>query len=366
MDLRMTAMPAPYADPDAPRFESEEERWNAVARRDKQADGRFYYSVRTTGVYCRPSCAARLPRRENVRFYLSPREAEEAGFRACKRCRPNGPPPEKKRVQAIEGACRLIKESEEFPGLESLAHAAGMSRFHFHRTFKSVTGVTPRAFAAAERARRVRKELQRSKTVTEAIYGAGFNSNGRFYAASSEMLGMTPTRFRSGGKGVEIRFAFGESSLGLVLVAVSEKGVCAIFFGEDPEALRRDLERRFPQATLKGGDEDFAALVAKVVAFVEAPRRGLDLPLDLQGTAFERRVWQALREIPAGSTTSYRAIAERIGAPKAARAVARACAANRIAVAVPCHRVTRSDGSLSGYRWGVERKRLLIARESGG
>lgn len=356
-------MPALDAEPDIPRFESEEARWDAVARRDPRADGSFFYSVLTTGVYCRPSCAARRPRRENVRFHRSPREAEAAGFRPCRRCRPGGPPPEKARLQAIEAACRLIEESEEPPLLDRLAHAAGMSRFHFHRTFKSVTGVTPRAYAAAERARRVREELRRSKTVTEAIYGAGFNSNGRFYAASSQMLGMTPTRFRAGGKGVEMRFAFGRSSLGLVLVAASEKGVCAILFGDDPEGLRRDLEGRFPQATLKGGDKDFADLVAKVVAFVEAPRRGFDLPLDLQGTAFERRVWQALREIPAGSTTSYRALAERIGAPKAARAVGRACAANRIAVAVPCHRVTRSDGSLSGYRWGVERKRLLIARE---
>lgn len=359
-------MPAPFADDDRPRFESEEERWNAVLGRDPRADGFFLYSVRTTGVYCRPSCAARLPLRRNVRFHFSSREAEEAGFRACKRCRPNELPRDKERTRRIEAACRLIKESEEYPGLDALANAAGMSRFHFHRIFRSLTGVTPRAYGAAERARRVREELQRSKTVTEAIYGAGFNSNGRFYAAASQMLGMTPTRFRSGGKGVEIRFAFGRSSLGLVLVAASEKGVCAILFGEEREELRRDLGRRFPQAMLKSGDNDFANLVAAVVAFVEAPKRGLELSLDLQGTAFERRVWEALREIPAGSTTSYRAIAERIGKPTAARAVARACAANHLAVAVPCHRVIRSDGSVSGYRWGIELKRLLLARESGG
>ena len=318
-------------------FSSDEERWEAVVRRDRAADGAFYYSVRTTGVYCRPSCAARLARREHVRFHATCEEAEQGGFRPCKRCRPTAP---------------------------ALAAATGMSRFHFHRVFKTLTGVTPKAYAAAHRAQRVRDELSRTDTVTEAIYGAGFNSNGRFYATSSEMLGMTPSNFRSGGHGASIRFAVGECSLGSILVAATDKGVCAIMLGDDPEALVRDLQDRFPKAQLLGGDEGFEQLVAKVVGFVEAPARGLDLPLDVQGTAFQQRVWQALRAIPSGTTVSYTEIAERIGAPQAVRAVAQACASNAIAVAIPCHRVVRQDGALAGYRWGVERKRALLEREA--
>ncbi|HZE62034.1 MAG TPA: bifunctional DNA-binding transcriptional regulator/O6-methylguanine-DNA methyltransferase Ada [Burkholderiales bacterium] len=348
----------------APLYSNDEERWAAVARRDRGAEGVFYYSVRTTGVYCRPSCAARLARRENVRFHSSREEAEAAGFRPCKRCRPDEAGLNEQRTAIVAKACRLIETAEEMPNLESLAESAGMSRFHFHRVFKSVTGVTPKAYAAAHRARRVREELPRSRTVTEAIYGAGFNSNGRFYATSSEVLGMTPTNFRSGGTGASIRFAVGECSLGAILVAATEKGVCAILLGDAPEALVRELEDRFPRATLIGGDEGFEQWVAKVVGFVEAPALGLDLPLDVRGTAFQQRVWRALREIPAGSTASYTEIARRIGAPKAVRAVARACASNAIAVAIPCHRVVRNDGALSGYRWGVERKRALLEREA--
>ena len=265
---------------------------------------------------------------------------------------------------AVAKACRLIETAEEMPNLDALAEAAGLSRFHFHRVFTTTTGVTPKAYAAAHRARRVRDELSRSDTVTDAIYGAGFNSNGRFYAASSEVLGMTPTDFRSGGTGASIRFAVGECSLGSILVAATGKGVCAILLGDEPEPLVRELQDRFPRAGLIGGDEGFEHLVATVVGFVEAPALGLDLPLDVRGTAFQRRVWQALREIPAGSTASYAGIAERIGAPKAVRAVAQACAANAIAVAIPCHRVVRTDGALAGYRWGVERKRALLAREA--
>jgi AraC family transcriptional regulator of adaptative response/methylated-DNA-[protein]-cysteine methyltransferase len=239
-----------------------------------------------------------------------------------------------------------------------------MSRYHFHRVFKTITGVTPKAYAAAHRAQRVRDELSRAATVTDAIYGAGFNSNGRFYATSSEVLGMTPTDFRSGGNGVSIRFAVGTCSLGSILVAATAKGVCAILLGDDPEALVRELQDRFPTAELLGGDTDFEQLVAQVVGFVEAPALGLDLPLDMQGTVFQQRVWQALRAIPSGATASYTDIAERIGAPQAVRAVAQACAANAIAVAIPCHRVVRRDGTLSGYRWGVERKRALLDREA--
>lgn len=324
----------------------------------------FYYSVRTTGVYCRPSCAARLARRENVRFHSTCEEAEQAGFRPCQRCRPNEPALTEQRAVAVAKACRLIETADETPNLDALAEAAGMSRFHFHRVFKAITGVTPKAYAAAHRAQRVREELSRSDTVTEAIYGAGFNSSGRFYATASDILGMTPTDFRSGGHGASIRFAVGECSLGSILVATTQKGVCAILLGDDPDALMRDLQDRFPKARLIGGDKGFEQLVARVVGFVEAPALGLDLPFDVRGTAFQQRVWQALREIPAGATATYTEIAERLGAPKAVRAVAQACAANAIAVAIPCHRVVRNDGALAGYRWGVKRKRALLDREA--
>jgi len=337
--------------------------WSAVERRDHAADGAFVYSVRTTGVYCRPSCASRLPRRQNVAFHKTCADAERAGFRPCKRCRPNEPALAEARAAAVVRACRLIEEAEEVPSLDALARAAGMSRFHFHRVFKAVTGVTPKTYAAAHRGRRVREELASRGTVTEAIYGAGFNSNSRFYAAAPGLLGMTPTQFRNGGSGNVIRFAVGECSLGAIIVAATDKGVCAIEFGDDPEALVRGLQDRFPNGRLIGGDASFERLVAKVVGFVETPVRGLDLPLDIGGTAFQQRVWNAIRDIPAGSTASYRDLAKRIGAPKAVRAVAQACAANGIAVAIPCHRVVRTDGSSSGYRWGVDRKRALLARE---
>jgi AraC family transcriptional regulator of adaptative response/methylated-DNA-[protein]-cysteine methyltransferase len=346
------------------RFVSDDERWEAVRRRDRDADGAFYYSVLTTGVYCRPICAARLPRRENVGFHATCAEAERAGFRPCKRCRPNEAALAERQASAVAKACRSIEQAEEVPSLDTLAEAAGMSRFHFHRVFKAHTGVTPKAYADAHRAERVREELTQSDTVTAAIYGAGFNSNGRFYATSSDLLGMTPTEFRSGGNGAAIRFAVGECSLGSILVAATEKGVCAIQLGDDPEALVRGLQDRFPKARLIGGDATFEQLVARVVALVEAPGNGLDLPLDVRGTAFQRLVWQALRDIPPGSTASYGEIAQRIGRPKAVRAVAQACASNDIAVAIPCHRVVRRDGGLSGYRWGIERKRALLEREA--
>jgi AraC family transcriptional regulator, regulatory protein of adaptative response / methylated-DNA-[protein]-cysteine methyltransferase len=345
----------------SPRTSSGDARWRAVERRDPAAD--FFYSVRTTGVYCRPSCAARRPRRENVAFHATCAEAERAGFRPCKRCRPNEAPLAERQAAAVANACRLIEAAEEMPSLDALARAAGLSRFHFHRVFKAATGVTPKAYADARRGRRVRAELAERGTVTEAIYGAGFNSNGRFYAAASGLLGMTPKAFRGGGLGQAIRFAVGECSLGAILVAATERGVCAIEFGDDPDALVRSLQDRFPKARLTGGDQNFERLVAAVVGFVEAPAQGLELPLDIRGTAFQQRVWNAIRKIPAGSTASYAEVAKRIGAPKAVRAVAQACAANAIAVAIPCHRVVRTDGAPSGYRWGVARKRALLTRE---
>jgi AraC family transcriptional regulator of adaptative response/methylated-DNA-[protein]-cysteine methyltransferase len=339
-------------------------RWASVLARSAEADGTFFYSVRTTGVYCRPSCAARLARPENVRFHTTREDAQRAGFRPCKRCKPDQPPLLEQHAVKITEACRLIETSPIAPSLEELAARAGMSTFHFHRVFKAITGLTPRAYASAHRGERIRKELVRTRTVTAAIYQSGYNSNGRFYGESERMLGMTPTDYRAGGANAEIRFAIGECSLGSILVARSERGVCAILLGDDPDALARDLQDKFPRATLIGGDAGFEELVAKVVGFVEAPGLGLDLPLDVRGTAFQQRVWQALREIPAGSTASYAEIAGRIGSPKAVRAVAHACAMNTLAVAIPCHRVVRSDGGPSGYRWGVERKRALLQREA--
>ncbi|QBR72821.1 bifunctional DNA-binding transcriptional regulator/O6-methylguanine-DNA methyltransferase Ada [Beijerinckiaceae bacterium] len=339
-------------------------RWQAVATRDRRFDGQFYYSVKTTGVYCRPSCAARLARPENVAFHLTREDAGRAGFRPCKRCKPDQPALSEQQAAKMVAICRSIESADEVPTLDALAQTAGLSPSHFHRLFKAVTGLTPRAYATAHRAQRVRAELARGdSSVTEAIYGAGFNSNGRFYESSNEILGMTPTAYRAGGANTKICFAIGECSLGSILVARSEKGICAILLGDDPDTLARDLQDRFPNAELIGGDTEFEALVAKVVGFVEAPATGLDLPLDVRGTAFQQRVWQALREIPAGKTVSYADVAKRIGAPKSVRAVAGACAANAIAVAIPCHRVVRTDGALSGYRWGVARKRALLDRE---
>lgn len=349
------------------RFEtyaSDEDRWAAVVRRDQSADGAFLYSVATTGVYCRPGCAARRARRENVRFHATSAEAEQAGFRPCKRCQPNQPGRAERHAEAVAAACRLIENADETPDLDALALGARLSRFHFHRIFKAATGVTPKAYAAAHRAQRVRKALPESATVTEAIYDAGFNSSGRFYAAAPQMLGMTPTEFRAGGTGATIHFAIGDCWLGAVLVAATGKGVCAILLGDDPDSLLRELQDRFRNAELIGGDRDFEHLVAQVVGFIEAPARGLNLPLDVQGTAFQQRVWQALRDIPAGATASYTAVATRIGSPQAVRAVGSACAANPIAVAIPCHRVVRTDGALAGYRWGIERKRALLKREA--
>jgi AraC family transcriptional regulator of adaptative response/methylated-DNA-[protein]-cysteine methyltransferase len=339
-------------------------RWAAVVARDPAADGKFYYSVKTTGVYCRPSCAARPARPENVRFHATSTEAEQAGFRPCKRCKPDQAPLLVQHAATVAGICRLIEDSETVPGLEELASRAGMSAYHFHRVFKAVTGVTPKAYAAAHRARRVRTELDRSGTVTEAIFDAGYDSTGRFYEKSREILGMTPSNYRNGGANTEIRFAVGECSLGSILVATSERGVCAILLGDNPDTLARELQDRFPRADLIGGDNAFEQLVAKVVGFVESPGMGLDLPLDVRGTAFQQRVWQALKKIPAGSTASYAEVAKRIGSPKSVRAVAQACAANTLAVAIPCHRVVKNDGALSGYRWGVERKRTLLNREA--
>ncbi|EJM23889.1 MULTISPECIES: bifunctional DNA-binding transcriptional regulator/O6-methylguanine-DNA methyltransferase Ada [Pseudomonas] len=339
-------------------------RWAAVVARDPRADGQFVYAVKTTGIYCRPSSLARLPKPQNVEFFDTAEDAEAAGYRPSKRASKDQTEVAAQHAATVAAACRQIEASENLPALNDLAETAGLSAFHFHRVFKAATGLTPKGYAAAHRSRRVRQRLADGGSVTEALYDAGFNSNSRFYEAADQVLGMKPGDFRAAGQNNDIRFAVGQCSLGAILVAQSERGICAILLGDDPHQLVCDLQDQFRRANLIGADAEFEQLIARVVGFIEAPAIGLDLPLDVRGTAFQERVWQALREIPVGSTASYADIALRIGSPKAVRAVAQACGANSLAVAIPCHRVVRSDGNLSGYRWGVERKRELLLRET--
>lgn len=339
-------------------------RWARIVARDKSADGLLWYSVLTTGIYCRPSCPSRTANPKNVTLHDTIDSARATGFRPCKRCNPDGQSLDGENAALVAKVCRMIEESEDEPSLEELSAAVDRSPSYFHRVFKASTGLTPKAYAAASRANRVRKGLESGNSVTEAIYDAGFNSSGRFYEKSTGMLGMTPTQYRAGGANEKIKFAIGQSQLGAILVASSSKGVASILLGDDPDELVRNLQDRFPKAHLIGMDREYEALIARVCGFVENPGIGLDLPLDVRGTAFQRRVWQALQEIPVGERVSYSEIARRIGSPGASRAVAGACAANNIALAIPCHRVVRNDGALSGYAWGVERKRALLASEA--
>ncbi|MEJ7732532.1 MAG: bifunctional DNA-binding transcriptional regulator/O6-methylguanine-DNA methyltransferase Ada [Polyangiaceae bacterium] len=350
--------------PGAARLVSDAARLAAVRRRDPAADGSFFFSVSTTGVYCRPSCAARPARTENIAFHASADAAEQAGFRPCKRCTPRGPA-QREREAAVVAAVRAHIEGAEEPlSLDALATEAGLSPFHLHRLFKKVTGLTPRGYAAAHRLTRVGDELRDGASVTEAIHGAGYSSSSRFYEAESRALGMLPSEVRRGGQGVEMRAVVRRCSLGPVLVAATARGLCAVSFGETPGALRGALSERFPHARVLPPDGALRALAAKVVDLVDAGRLAADLPLDLVGTAFQQRVWRALREVPAGQTTTYAAIAARIGSPSAVRAVGTACGQNPLAGVVPCHRVLRGDGQLGGYRWGLERKRALLAKEA--
>ena len=335
----------------------------AIRARDPAADRVFFYSVATTGVYCYPSCAARPALRRNIGFHPTREHAAGAGFRPCQRCRPDLPPRAEREAALVARACRLIDTAEDAPSLSDLARAVGISPHHFHRLFRRVAGVTPKAYAAAGRQARVQAELASGAPVTAAFYGAGFNSSGRFYAAADGMLGMPASRYRKGGAGEAIRYAAGPCSLGQVLVATTARGVCAILLGDDPASLAAELHSRFPRAALTDGGADLANWLAQTVLLVDTPAVAFGLPLDIQGTAFQRRVWQALQTIPPGTITSYAAVASGLGMPKAVRAVAGACAANRLAVAVPCHRVVASTGALSGYRWGLERKQALLDRE---
>lgn len=339
-------------------------RWQAVLGRDRRADGSFVYGVRTTGIYCRPSCPARRPRPENVTLFDTPRAAEAAGLRPCRRCHPSATGPAEAEAALIAAACRMIEAAEAPLTTAAIARRIGLSRAHLHRRFVALTGMTPGAYGAAHRAGRLRAGLGLRASVTEAIHAAGFGAASSVYREGQAMLGMTPGAFRKGGAGVErIAVALAPCWLGMVLVAATGRGVCAILLGDRPEALMADLAAAFPKARLLERDARLAALLEQVLALLDDPGAGAGLPLDIRGTAFQQRVWQALRLIAPGETVSYAELARRIGAPAAVRAVAGACAANRLAVAIPCHRVLRSDGGLAGYRWGTARKQDLLARE---
>lgn len=347
------------------RFFDDAGRLAAVRARESDADGHFFYSVASTGVYCYPSCVARPALQHNIGFHRTREYAEQAGFRACKRCRPDLPPRAEREAAMISSACRTIETATEPLPLAALAAKSGMSRYHFHRLFRRVVGVTPQAYAATQRQARVQNQLAEGAGVTEAIYGAGFSSSGRFYETAEAMLGMTPSRYRAGGAGEIIHVAFGRSTFGEVLVATTERGICAILLGDDPAQLARDLQQRFPHAVLASAESNVSEWVARVVAMVDdsQPARSFDVPLDIRGTAFQRQVWALLRAIPPGETRTYGEVAAQLGKPGAVRTVAGACAANALAVAIPCHRVIAANGGLAGYRWGVARKRKLIDRE---
>ncbi|MEZ4517456.1 MAG: bifunctional DNA-binding transcriptional regulator/O6-methylguanine-DNA methyltransferase Ada [Chloroflexota bacterium] len=351
------------ADETAGTYTTEDERWTAVRERDPRAANAFVYAVTTTGVYCRPGCSSRRPNRANVRFFNTGQAAEAAGFRPCKRCEPqaeNAPNPQ---YEAVLQACRILDESEEPPTLTELAAAVGLSQYHFHRLFKQVTGITPKAYAQARRSDRLRTTLQEKPTVTDALYEAGYTSSSRLYETADSTLGMTPGAYKNGGAGQTIRYAVAPSYLGQVLVAATERGICRIDLDDSAEVLEAQLREKFPRAELMPGGPEFEQTVSAVLDFLETPRASFDLPLDVRGTAFQQQVWSALQQIPPGSTMSYAEVAEAIGRPSAVRAVAGAVGANTLAVAIPCHRVIRSDGELGGYRWGLERKAALLAHE---
>ena len=344
-------------------FQSDEARWRALRVKDAKADGQFVYAVRTTGVFCRPNCAAKLALRANVVFFDSCAEAERAGFRACKRCRPKGESQTERETEAANRACRMIQQAERTVRLAELAEAVGLSRFHFQRVFKKVVGLSPRQYAIALRDKRARAELQRGVSVTQAVYAAGYNASSRFYERSNRALGMKPREFQSKGNGLKIRYAIVESALGLVLVAGTERGICCVHFGAMRSELERHLKESLARAELVQGDAEFERWVKAVVKRIDGNKSGAMLPLDVKGTAFQHRVWNALQEIPVGATSTYTKLATKLGKPSAVRAVARACASNPLAVVVPCHRVVRSDGALAGYRWGLDRKQKLLERE---
>lgn len=343
--------------------EREKQRWQAVCDRDSRFDNDFVFAVTTTKIYCRPSCPARRPNRVNTAFYDTAACAERAGFRACKRCYPNSASIASRRVMAVRQACQLIEEAIETPQTLELAEAVGMSVSHFHRQFKQLVGVTPKEYAAGRRVKKLQEKLLAGGRVTDAIYEAGYGSSSRAYAAAKSTLGMTHSRYRSGGQNVTIEFVMTKTSLGWLLIAASKEGICCIEIGDTKKELQDSVRKRFPAAKIIKGSETLNNWIGVVADYIDVPSRGIDLPLHVQGTAFQRKVWRALQKIPIGQTASYKEVADSIGQPKAVRAVAQACGANALALAIPCHRVVRTDGSLGGYRWGTDRKTALLQRE---
>lgn len=342
--------------------------WRAVAMRDASADGRLFYAVTSTGVYCRPSCPSRRPRRENVRFFSSASDAEREGFRACRRCRPNDVT---RAAESVARAKEILdrhaeRGAEGHVSLGELAAEVEMSPFHLQRVFQAQLGLSPARYLRARRGERFKSRLRTGGTVSRATFDVGLGSSSRAYELAESQLGMTPATYRRGGRGAEIRYRVVSSSLGKVLVAATARGVCAVKLGDHASALERDLAEEYPRAELvraRGSDDEFSAWVDAIVRYVDGSGDSPSMPVDVQATAFQWRVWRALQAIPRGETRSYTAVAKAIGKPNAVRAVASACASNRVAVVIPCHRVVRSDGALSGYRWGPERKRKLLERE---
>lgn len=345
------------------KFTTDNARWEAVLENNPAADGQFYYAVITTGVYCRPSCPSRLPNRANVEYFLTSSEAVAAGYRACKKCNPTADSKTVEIERKIIHACRIIEESETFLKLDELAKRVELSSSHFHRLFRKIVGITPKQYAARNKALRFQKSLETSPSVTDAIFSAGYGSSGGAYDKTRNQLAMQPNVYRKGGAGLTITYGLAQSYLGWVIVAATDRGVCAIEFGDDPDKLPEQVQARFPGARLKLADRGFKAIIQEVVAYIKSLGKGLQIPLDIQGTAFQQRVWEVLRQIRPGETMSYTEVAERIGKPNASRAVASACAANRLAVVVPCHRVVPKSGKTGGYRWGTERKRILLESE---
>ncbi|MGY5956191.1 bifunctional DNA-binding transcriptional regulator/O6-methylguanine-DNA methyltransferase Ada [Kosakonia sp. BK9b] len=344
-------------------FVADEQRWQAVLARNPEADDQFVFAVLTTGIFCRPSCTARHALRQNVRFYPDAGHAAAAGFRPCKRCQPDKAHPQQQRLEKIARACRLLEQEQPIT-LAALAEQLAMSPYHFHRLFKSITGMTPKAWQLAFRARRLRARLAENETVTGAVLAAGFPDSSSYYRHADASLGMTARQFRRGGEAIAVCYTVSECSLGRCLVAESERGICAILLADSDEQLMTELAGLFPHAQREQGSAEFIQRVTQVIHRLENADSPFSLPLDLRGTAFQLQVWQALREIPAGETLSYQALAQKIGKPGAVRAVASACAANKLAIIVPCHRVVRGDGAISGYRWGTARKALLLKRET--
>jgi AraC family transcriptional regulator of adaptative response/methylated-DNA-[protein]-cysteine methyltransferase len=355
----------PQRPPDLQSAAWSNDLWSAVQKRDPRYDPIFVYGVRSTGIYCRPSCPSRRPRAEQVAFFERPEAAEEAGFRPCLRCQPRRNGGKRPQDQLVERVCRLIDANLDRPvTLDRLARATGSSAFHLQRTFKKALGITPRQYAEARRLIRLKLRLRKGDNVTTATYEAGFGSGSRVYERSARHLGMTPGTYRRGGVGARIRYAVVNSPLGRVLLAATDAGVCAVRFGENDAEMLRELEREYPRARIERDANSLAAWARQVTAHIAGYSRSLELPLDIRATAFQRKVWEALRNIPLGETRSYGELARAIGDPKALRAVARACATNPVAVVIPCHRAVAKDGKLAGYRWGTERKRALLESES--